>query len=114
MSKIEDFPNGLSIPKFLRDFPNILELWLNSPDNPPFYISPTFLCRWTPEEVRGRIKDRGHGRAIWKIGKTITDVLEAIDEEMGLEWPEWKYDKKADQKRYGVQKDTYVRKVAER
>lgn len=109
MSKMSEVPNGLSIPLFLRNYPNILELWISSPDNPPFYVSPTFLCRWTPTEWRGRVKDRGHGRAIWKIADGFYELLEAIDEEMGLEWPEWKYDKKVDQKAYSVRKDTCAR-----
>lgn len=109
---VTEFPkvqNGLSIPEFLRKYPNILGLWLKRPDNPPYYISPTFLCAWSTEGVRGRIKDRGKGRAIWKVATDLESLLEAIDAEMGLEWPSWRFDDSADQRAYTERKDRSTR-----
>lgn len=97
--------NGLSIPDYLRKFPNILELWLKRPDRPPHYISPTFAVYFEPDGLVGRVYDRGRGRGVWKHGQSPDEILEAIDAELGRDWPDYRFTDKLEAAKYSERKD---------
>lgn len=97
--------NGLSIPDILRKYPNILELYLKRPDRPPIFISPTFCVFFSGDGLTGRIRDRGRSRGIWKHGNTLEGILEAIDAELGREWPDYRFDDRTEAARYSERKD---------
>lgn len=97
--------NGLSIPEILRIYPNILQLYLKRPDKPPVYISPTLCYFFSGDGITGRVRDRGRGRGIWKHGQDLHDILAKIDAELGLEWPDWRFDDKREAERYSERKD---------
>lgn len=98
--------NGLSIPKFLENYPNILELYLKRPDTHGSYISPTFCVFFDGDGLTGRVRDRAKRRGVWKHAQTIEGLLEKIDAEMGLSWPDWRFDDPADRRAYSEQKST--------
>lgn len=105
MSKSDGFRKPVSSPKCLANLPNILELWQKRPNTARSYISPTFAMYWDVPLSTGRVCDRGRARSIWKSGTDEASILRAIDLELGLEWPDWRHDDKAEQRAYTAQRN---------
>jgi len=89
-SEVNTIRTEKSIPEWYQRFPAIYDIFLDCckvSENPQL---PTITVFAAGSSVRVCLCDRSKGRSIFRTGETPIDALEAIDEALTSQKPDWR------------------------